>query len=457
MAQGPYQPLKMTTYNAEDATKTFMTPSEQMVTPVASIWRDNMPLGESSGTVPVAGAHGPSHFVNVTPPTSTAPLENLIRWVVPSSGISSGLGEDAGTGPVADTSTSGLQASGLPALRIQPHVNMYSLGAQPLATLPQHVFPHGSGIEQRQQLEYAQTLIAGGLGFRANRTADPITPGAFMTPSQQMVTGNILWGESPGTVAGAHGPSHLVNVTSLTAPLENLIRWVVPPSGIYSGLGEEAGTGPVADTSTSGLQASGPPALQTHPHVNMIPMFAPGVQPLAMQTQPVFHHGSGIEQRQQSMPLEDAQTLNSGGSVLGANRTADPITPGAFGGIVGDSWTGTLCWQYHRNGDRYQAQGVATDGIRNLCVYSSVRCKRIENSHPRRMFSIWPRILKILLVKTAVSTSDIQAWILKNRTPVARIKGKPGSRHQFDDLVKSLRSGGSVSRRCRSTTYPLTL
>ena len=136
-----------------------------------------------------------------------------------------------------------------------------------------------------------------------------------------------------------------------------------------------------AHTTTLGLQASGPPALQTQPHFNMPPMFALGAQPFAMQDHPVFLNGSDIEQRPQPIQLEDAQTLIADGPVLGANRTTDPILPGAFGGIAGgrtDSWTGTLWWQYYRDGDLYQVQGVATDEIHNPCVYSSVRFKQIE-------------------------------------------------------------------------------
>ena len=203
----------------------------------------------------------------------------------------------------------------------------------------------------------------------------------FMTPSQQMVTAvvwrnNMLLVESRGTVAGAQGSSHFVNVTPLTLP-ENLIHSMVPSPGISSGLGEDAGTGSVADTSTStfGPQASSPPALQTQPHVNMICVISPGAQPLAnvaMMPQHVFPHGSGIERRQQPIPREDSQALIAGGSVLG---TADPITPEDFGGIVGDSWTGMLCWQCPRDGDWFQVQAVATDGVRNPCVYFSVRCK----------------------------------------------------------------------------------
>jgi len=37
------------------------------------------------------------------------------------------------------------------------------------------------------------------------------------------------------------------------------------------------------------------------------------------------------------------------------------------------------------------------------------------------------------------------------------IRGKPWDSHQFDDLVKLVRSGGSVSRRSRLPTNPLTL
>jgi len=73
------------------------------------------------------------------------------------------------------------------------------------------------------------------------------------------------------------------------------------------------------------------------------------------------------------------------------------------------------------------------------------------------MFSIWARLLQIQFVKTTISFLDIQAWMLNTRISVARIKGKPWDSHQFDDLVKLVRSGGSVSRRSLSPTNPLTL
>ena len=186
------------------------------------------------------------------------------------------------------------------------------------------------------------------------------------------------------------------------------------------------------------------------PHVNVVNVFAPGAQPLA--TGMIFPHGSGIEQKQQPIPREDAQARIAGGSVLGANRTADPITSGAFGGIVGYSWTGILCWQREREDAWFQVQAVATDGFHDPCVYSFVRYKLIKDSHPRRKFSIWPRDLRIQLVEIAISFLDIQAWMLETNAPVARIKGKPGDSHQFDDLVKLVRSGGSVSRRSRLPT-----
>ena len=257
-----------------------------------------------------------------------------------------------------------------------------------------------------------------------------------------------LWAESQGIVAGVQEQSHFVNVTPRTVVPEDLMRGMVSPSGIYSSLGEDAVTGSVADTNTLGPQTSSPPVLQTQPH------FAPGAQQLATIPQYVFPHGSGIGQRQQPIPCEDAQALIVGGPVLGANRTADPTTPGAFGGNVGDSWTGTLWWQCEREGPS-QVRAVATDGVRNPCVYSFVRCKLLEDSHPRRMFSMWPSFLQIRLAETVIPILDIQAWLLKTGAPMARIKGKPGDSHRFDDLVKLVRSR-SVSRRSRSPTYALT-
>ena len=179
-----------------------------------------------------------------------------------------------------------------------------------------------------------------------------------------------LWAESQGIVAGVQEQSHFVNVTPRTVVPEDLMWGRVPPSGIYSSFGEDAVTGSVADTNTLGPQTPSPPMLQTQPH------FAPGAQQLATIPQYVFPHGSGIGQRQQPIPCEDAQALIAGGPVFGTNRTADPITLGAFGGIVGDSWTGTLWWQREREGPWSHVQAVATDGVRNPCVYSFVRCKQ---------------------------------------------------------------------------------
>jgi len=193
-------------------------------------------------------------------------------------------------------------------------------------------------------------------------------------PYQHMMTAvvrrdNMLWVETRGTVAGAQGPSHFVHVTPLTAIPENLMRGLVPPLGIFSGLGEDADTGSVADTDTLGPQASSPPTLQIQPHVNMVCGFAPGAQPLAALPQYVFPHGGDIRQRQLPIPREDTQAFIASGRVLGANRTVGPIAPGAFGGVVSDRWTGILCWQCQREGAWFQVQAVATDGVRNPCVY----------------------------------------------------------------------------------------
>jgi len=267
------------------------------------------------------------------------------------------------------------------------------------------------------------------------------------------------WVESQGMVAGLQEPSHFVDVTPHTAVPEDPMWAVVPPSGIYSSLGEDAGTGSVAVTNTLGPQVSSPLVLQTQPHFNIVGLFAPGAQRLATIPQYAFPHwhDSGIGQRQQPTLRDDAQAPIADGPVLGTNRTADPITPGAFGGIVDNGWTGTLCWRHERDGPLSHVQAVATDGVRNPCVYSFVRCKPIEYSNLRRMFSIWPTLLQIQFTKTVVPFLDIQAWLLKTKAPVARIEGKPGDSHQFDDLVELLRSSGSVSRQNRLPTYPLTL
>ena len=268
-----------------------------------------------------------------------------------------------------------------------------------------------------------------------------------MVPYRQMTAAvvrpsDMIWAESRGTMAGMQGPPHFVDVTSLTAVPENLMHGMVPPSRIYSGLGENAGTGSVADTNTQGPRPSSPPTLQ---NVNMVWAFAPGAQPLATIPQHVLPHDSGIGQRQQSILREDAQALVAGGFDFGINRTENPITPGASGGIASDRWTGTLRWQCQREGPWFQVQAVAADGIRNPCVDSFVICKLVEDSYSRRMFSIWPRILQIQLFETAISSQDVQAWILKTGTSVARIQGESGDSHQFDDLVKLVRRSGSVS------------
>ena len=273
----------------------------------------------------------------------------------------------------------------------------------------------------------------------------------LMTPYQPIMTAvfrrdNMLWVEMRGMVAGAPGPSHFVHVTPLTAIPENLMHGlpVVPPLGMYTGLGEDAGTGSVADTNTLSPQASSSPTLQIQPHFNMVCEFAPGA-PLATIPQHVFPHGGDIRQRQLPIPREDTQVLMASGSVLGENQTVDLIAPGAFGGVVSDGWTGILSWQCQREGGWFQVQAVATDGVRDPCVYSFVRCKLMEDSHLRRMFPKWPSILQIQFTETVVPFLDIQAWLLKTRAPVARIKGKLRDSHQFDDLVDLVRSGGSVS------------
>lgn len=266
-----------------------------------------------------------------------------------------------------------------------------------------------------------------------------------------------LWAESQGVVAGVQEPSRFVNVTPRTDVPEDLMRGMVSPSGIYSSLGEDAVTGSVADTNTLGPQASSPPVLQIQPHFNIVGAFAPGAQQLPTIPQYVFPHGSGIGQRQQPIPSEDARAPITGGPVPGANRVADSITPGAFGSTVGDSWAGALWWKREREGPWSHVQAVATDGVRNPCVYSFVRCKPMEDSRPRRMFSIWPSLLQIRFAETVIPFLDIQAWLLRTRAPVARIKAKPGDSNQFDDLVKLVRSGGSVSRQSCSPTYALTL
>ena len=299
--------------------------------------------------------------------------------------------------------------------QIQHTQSLLTAPTDPVTTVVQgHYQPPKMNAKLLVQVEHAED---------ASRT--------FTTPYQQMMTAvvrrdDMIW-VSRGTVAGSQGPSHFVNVTSPTAVSEDLIHGVVPPSEISSGLGDDAGTGSVADTNTLGPRASSPPTLQTQLHVNTGCAFAPGAQPLATIPQHVLPHDSGIGQRQQSI----------------------------LRGIASDRWTGILCWQCRREGAWFQVQAVAADGIRNPCVYSFVICKLVKDSYPRRMFFMWPRILQIQLVETAISSQDVQAWILKTRTPVARIKGKSGDSHQFGDLVKLVRSG-SVSRRSRSPVHPLT-
>ena len=330
--------------------------------------------------------------------------------------------------------------------QIQHAQSLLTAPTDPVATVVQgHYQPPKTNAKLLVQVEHAEDT---------NRT--------FMTPCQQMMTAvvrhdDMIWAESWGTVAGAQGPLHFVNVTSLTAVPEDLMHGMVPPSEIYSGLGEDAGTGSVADTNALGPRAYSPPTLQTQLHVNTVCAFAPGAQPLAATAQHVLSYDSGIGQKQQSIPHGDTQALVADGSVLGVNQTEDPITPGASDDIASDRWTGILCWQYQREGAWFHVQAVAADGVRNPCVYPFVRCKPVEESYPRRMFSMWPRVLQIQIqfVGTAVSSLDVQAWILKTRIPVARIKGKSGDSHQFGDLVKLVRSG-SVSRRSRSPVHPLT-
>ena len=325
--------------------------------------------------------------------------------------------------------------------------SLLTASTDPVTTVQGHYQP------PKMKTYNAELLVQAGYAEGATKT--------LMTPYRHMTAAvvwrdNMFWVETRGMVAGAQGPSHFVNVTPLTATPENLMRNFDPPLEIYSGLEEAAGTGSVADTNTLGPQASGPPTLQIQPQVNVVCEFTPGAQPLATIPQYVFPHRGDIGQGQLPIPHEDPQALIAGGSVLGANRTTYPITPGAFDGIVGDSWTGTLWWQREREGPWSHVRAVATDGVRNPCVYFFVRCKLMEDSHLCRMFSKWPSLLQIQFTETVIPFLDIQAWILKTRAPVARIKGNREDSHQFDDLVKLVRSGGSVSRRSRSPTYPLT-
>ena len=251
-----------------------------------------------------------------------------------------------------------------------------------------------------------------------------------------------------GIAAGVQGPSDVANVTSRTVVPEDLVRDMVSPSRVYSTLGDDTSARSAADTNTLGLQASSPPALPTQPHFNMVGVFTPGAQQLDTV-------GRDICQRQQLIPCEYVQAPITGGFVLGANQIADPITLAGSGAIVGDGWTGTLRWQREREGTWSQVQAVATDGVRNPCVYSFIRCKLIEDPL-RRMFSIWPSLLQIWFPETVrvISSLDIQTWLLKTKAPVARIKRRSEDGHQFDDLVKLVRSSGSVSCRSRSSICP---
>ena len=248
----------------------------------------------------------------------------------------------------------------------------------------------------------------------------------FMTLCQQMTTEAIQYEkslgiEARGTVTEALGPSY---IQSVTAAPGNPMRDMVSLPEIYSNLGVDAGTGALRDMNTLGLQVSSPPASQTQPHVDLMGMSVPSAQLLATMPWHMFPHSTG------------------------ENGTADPMALGIFGAIISDNWTGTLCWQ--REGVWVQAQALATEPVRNSCVYFFIIFPGIEDlrSCTGRTLSTWPKLLQIQLVQTAIFTLDIQAWIQMTNAPVTRIKCKPGvDSHEFDDLVKSLRNGGGVSRQ----------
>ena len=64
------------------------------------------------------------------------------------------------------------------------------------------------------------------------------------------------------------------------------------------------------------------------------------------------------------------------------------------------------------------------------------------------MLSMWPTYLRLETIATGLRTLDIQAWLLENSAPVARIQCAPDTdSHDFDELIESLRERKSVRRR----------
>jgi hypothetical protein len=111
------------------------------------------------------------------------------------------------------------------------------------------------------------------------------------------------------------------------------------------------------------------------------------------------------------------------------------MTLGTSGDTNGDSRLVTFHWQ-PAYGKWAQAQVLVTDQIRNSYVQYIPRFP-IEGLRLCRMASLWPTDLRLEIDPVGISTVDIQRWIHKNKSPVARIKcASRTERRAFDDLIE---------------------
>jgi hypothetical protein len=113
--------------------------------------------------------------------------------------------------------------------------------------------------------------------------------------------------------------------------------------------------------------------------------------------------------------------------------------------VMDDQWSGVLFWSYGESD--VCASVVATDRIRNPCVYSPAELLLGEDLSLYRRPSIWPTVLRLEIFEAGTSALDIQAWIHRHKAPLARIQCASEMHSQdFGELVRSLREGKCVSR-----------
>ena|SRR5216683_2070959 len=113
--------------------------------------------------------------------------------------------------------------------------------------------------------------------------------------------------------------------------------------------------------------------------------------------------------------------------------------------VMDDQWSGVLFWSYGESDVCVSV--VATDRIRNPCVYSPAELLLVEDLRLYRRPSIWPTVLRLEIFEAGTSALDIQAWIHRHKAPLARIQcASEMDSQDFGELVESLREGKCVSR-----------